>query len=215
VSTAVPLTLWGRISSINVRKVMWTAQYLNLPIQRIEAGAAFGVVNTPEFQRMNPNAMIPILQEGDFTLWESNVIVRYLCDKYSFGALYPTDAKQRFDAERWMDWQQSELNRASGPPFVQWIRTAPEQRNLVLIEEYTRKMNHWLGIVEAHLAIQPYMAGQTLTMADIPLLCEVHRWWAVRKASGESNTTYPAIERWYAPLLAHPASKGVLDVPVS
>ena len=214
-STAVPLTLWGRISSINVRKVMWTAQYLNLPIQRIEAGAAFGVVNTPEFQRMNPNAMIPVLQEGDFTLWESNVIVRYLCNKYSFGALYPTDSHQRFDAERWMDWQQSELNRASGPSFVQWIRTAPEQRNLVLIEEYTRKMNHWLGIVEAHLAIQPYMAGQTLTMADIPLLCEVHRWWAVRKASGESNTTYPAIERWYAPLLAHPASKGVLDVPVS
>ena len=214
-STAVPLTLWGRISSINVRKVMWTAQYLNLPIQRIEAGAAFGVVNTPEFQRMNPNAMIPVLQDGDFTLWESNVIVRYLCDKYSFGALYPTDSQQRFDAERWMDWQQSELNRASGPPFVQWIRTAPEQRNLVLIEEYTRKMNHWLGIVEAHLAIQPYMAGQTLTMADIPLLCEVHRWWAVRKASGESNTTYPAIERWYAPLVAHPASKGVLDVPVS
>ena len=152
---------------------------------------------------------------GDVIPSGDSALKFYLCDKYSFGALYPTDAKQRFDAERWMDWQQSELNRASGPPFVQWIRTAPEQRNLVLIEEYTRKMNHWLGIVEAHLAIQPYMAGQTLTMADIPLLCEVHRWWAVRKASGESNTTYPAIERWYAPLLAHPASKGVLDVPVS
>jgi glutathione S-transferase len=208
------LTLWGRLSSINVRKVMWTAQYLNLPIQRIDAGAAFGVVNTPEFQKMNPNAMIPVLQDGDFTLWESNVIVRYLCEKYSSGALYPSDAKQRFDAERWMDWQQSELNRASGPPFVQWVRTAPEQRNPALIEEHTRKMNHWLGIVEAHLSQHAFMAGQNLTMADIPLLCEIHRWWAVRTISGDARP-YPAIERWYAPLLAHSASKGVLDLPVT
>jgi glutathione S-transferase len=209
------IKLWGRISSINVRKVMWTAQYLKLPIERIDAGAAFGVVNTPEFQRMNPNAMIPVLQDADFTLWESNVIVRYLCEKYSSGTLFPSNTEQRFDAERWMDWQQSELNRASGLPFVQWFRTAPEQRNTALIEEYTRKMNHWLGIVEAHLAQQPYMAGQSLTMADIPILCEVHRWWAVRTISGDNRIAYPAIERWYALLLAHPASKGVLDIVVS
>lgn len=194
---------------------MWTAQYLNLPIQRLDAGAAFGVVNTPEFQAMNPNAMIPVLQDGGFTLWESNVIVRYLCEKYSQDVLYPLGAKQRFDAERWMDWQQSELNRASGLPFVQWFRTAPEQRNHALIEEYTRKVNRWLSIVEAHLAKQSYMAGEVLTMADIPILCEVHRWWAVRTASGETSMAYPAIERWYAPLLSHPASKGVLDIAVS
>ena len=209
------LKLWGRISSINVRKVMWTAQYLNLPIERIDAGVAFGIVNTPEFQRMNPNAMIPVLQDGDFMLWESNVIVRYLCEKYSFGALYPSEAQQRFDAERWMDWQQSELNRASGLPFVQWFRTAPEQRNPALIEEYTRKMNHLLSIIEAHLTKQPYMAGSALTMADIPILCEVHRWWAVREIAGLSAPAFENIGRWYAPLLLHAASKGVLDLPVS
>ncbi len=208
------LKLWGRISSINVRKVMWTAQYLNLPIQRVDAGAAFGVVNTPEFQKMNPNAMIPVFQDGDFTLWESNVIVRYLCEKYSNGALYPSQPQQRFDAERWMDWQQSELNRASGPPFVQWFRIAPEKRNPALIEEFTRKMQHDLSIVEAHLSQQPFMAGQSLTMADIPMLCEVHRWWAVRASSGDA-LAYPAIERWYAPLLAHPASKRVFDLPIT
>ncbi len=213
-SAADEFKLWGRVSSINVRKVMWTVQYLNLPIQRIDAGAAFGVVGTPEFQKMNPNAMIPVLQDGDFTLWESNVIVRYLCEKYSLGHLYPQERQQRFDAERWMDWQQSELNRASGLPFVQWFRTAPEQHNLALIEEYTRKMNHWLSIIESHLAKKPYMAGSALTMADIPILCEVHRWWAVRAASGDA-LAYPAIERWYAPLLAHPASNGVLDIAVA
>ncbi len=214
-SQAAPLKLWGRLSSINVRKVMWTAQYLKLPLERLDAGAAFGVVNTPQFRQMNPNAMIPVLQDGDFTLWESNVIVRYLCENHGSGTLYPGNSQQRFDAERWMDWQQSELNRASGPPFVQWFRTAPDQRNHALIDEFTRKMQRCLEIVEVHLAQQPFMAGQCLTMADIPILCEVHRWWAVRAVSGDAGVAYPAIERWYAPLLAYSASKGVLDLPVT
>ncbi len=209
------LRLWGRMSSINVRKVMWTTQYLGLPIERIDAGAAYGVVGTPEFQRMNPNAMIPVLQDSDFTLWESNVIVRYLCEKYSLGDLYPKEPQQRFDAERWMDWQQSELNRASGLPFVQLFRTAPEQRNTALIEEYTNKVNHCLALVDAHLASQAFMAGERLTMADIPLLCEVHRWWAVRERAGEREPAFQNIQRWYAPLLEHMASRGVLDIAIS
>ncbi len=209
------LRLWGRMSSINVRKVMWTAQYLGLPIERIDAGAAFGVVDTPEFQRLNPNAMIPVLQDGDFTLWESNVIVRYLCEKYSLGDLYPKLAQQRFDAERWMDWQQSELNRVSGLPFVQLFRTAPEQRKPALIEEHTRKVNQCLGRVDAHLAKQSYLAGNRLTMADIPLLCEVHRWWAVRERASLSTPAFENIERWFAPLHAHAASKGVLNLPIA
>jgi glutathione S-transferase len=205
------LKLWGRISSINVRKVMWTAQYLKLSIERVDAGGKFGLLDTPDYQRMNPNAMIPVLQDGDLTLWESNVIVRYLCEKYSLGNLYPASSQSRFDAERWMDWQQSELNRATGPAFVQWFRTAPELRNATVIEDSTRKTQRWLAIVEAHLQDHAYMASDQLTMADIPLLCEVHRWWALP----QPRPSYPAIERWYAPLLAHPASQGVLDLPVS
>ncbi len=200
--------LWGRLSSINVRKVMWTAQVLKLGIERVDAGAAFGVVDTPEFRKLNPNAMIPVLQDGDFTLWESNVIVRYLCEKHSSGELYPSSPQQRFDAERWMDWQQSELNRASGPAFVQWFRTAPEQRNMAIIEDSTHKTERWLAILESHLQNHSYMAGEQLTMADIPILCEIHRWWALPQA----RPSYPAIERWYAPLLSHEASTGVLDL---
>jgi glutathione S-transferase len=205
------LKLWGRISSINVRKVMWTAQYLKLPIERVDAGGKFGLLDTPEYQRMNPNAMIPVLQDGDFPLWESNVIVRYLCEKYSLGNLCPASSQSRFNAERWMDWQQSELNRATGPAFVQWFRTAPELRNAAIIEDSTRKTQRWLAIVEAHLQHHAYMAGDQLTMADIPLLCEIHRWWALP----QPRPSYPAIERWYAPLLSHPASRGVLDLPIS
>jgi glutathione S-transferase len=205
------LKLWGRIGSINVRKVMWTAQYLKLPIERVDAGGKFGFLDTPDYQRMNPNALIPVLQDGDFTLWESNVIVRYLCEKHSLGSLYPASSPSRFDAERWMDWQQSELNRATGPAFVQWFRTAPELRDAAIVEGSSRKTEHWLAILESHLLQHRYMAGDQLTMADIPILCEIHRWWALP----QTRPSYPNIERWYAPLLAHEASIGVLDLAIT
>jgi glutathione S-transferase len=205
------LKLWGRISSINVRKVIWTAQFLKLPIERIDAGMRFGVVDTPEFKRMNPNGMIPVLQDGDYTLWESNCVVRYLCEKYSHGNLFPAQREPRFDAERWMDWQQAELNRATGPAFAQWFRTPPEQRNAAIIEDSTRKTQHHLALLEAHLQRSAFMASDQLTMADIPILCEIHRWWALP----QERASYPAIERWYAPLLAHEASQGILDIPMS
>ncbi|MBU4518268.1 MAG: glutathione S-transferase N-terminal domain-containing protein, partial [Gammaproteobacteria bacterium] len=72
------LRLWGRISSINVRKVMLCAQVLGLEVERIDAGLAYGIVNTPDYRGKNPNGLVPLLEDGDFTLWESNVIVRYL-----------------------------------------------------------------------------------------------------------------------------------------
>lgn len=209
------LRLWGRISSLNVRKVMWAAQYLGLPLERIDAGGAFGGTQTDAFLHMNPNALIPVLQDGDFTLWESNCILRYLCRKHSFGALYPDDLRASFDAERWMDWQQAELNRASGLPFVQWFRTEAHLRQTESIALHTQKMNAMLALVDQHLSHQAFMAGEQLTMADIPLLCEVHRWWAVRERSGERGPEFAHIERWYAPLRAHPASVGVFDIPVS
>src|SRR4029450_4498844 len=95
------LKIWGRLSSINVRKVVLTAQSLALPFERIDAGAAFGIVQSPEYKARNPNALVPLLDEGDFTLWESNVIVRYLAARHDDGGLYPRDLRTRFDAERW------------------------------------------------------------------------------------------------------------------
>ena len=127
--TAHTLQIWGRLNSLNVRKVVWAAQETGMPFTRTDAGMAFGIVKTPQYLQMNPNALVPTLQDGELVLWESNVIVRYLCAKYGAPALYPQDLAQRFDAERWMDWQQTTLNRASGPAFVQLIRTPEAQRD--------------------------------------------------------------------------------------
>lgn len=204
------LCLWGRMSSINVRKVVLCAQLLELPLERIDAGLAFGVVDTDDYRRLNPNRLVPLLQDGDFSLWESNVVVRYLCRRTG-SALYPRDLQAQFDAERWMDWQQTTLNRAGGAAFLQWIRTPVDQRNLQAIAQSVAATEPLFQMLDDHLARQAFMAGDALTMADIPIACEVHRWWGLP----QPRPVWPNLERWYAHWLALPASRGVLDQPLS
>ncbi|PZO12855.1 MAG: glutathione S-transferase [Burkholderiales bacterium] len=203
------LHLWGRLSSINVRKVVLCAQVLGIDLPRTDAGLAFGVVDTPDYRASNPNGLVPLLRDGDFTLWESNAIVRYLCARE--GKLYPSDLQQRFDAERWMDWQQTTLNPAGSPGFKQWIRTAPEQRNAAVIAQSVAATEPLFTVLDEHLSRQAFMAGDALTMADIPVACEVHRWWGLP----QPRPAWPHLERWYAGWLAMPASRGVLDLPLS
>ena len=205
------LKIWGRMSSINVKKVVWTAQELALDFQRTEAGGLFGVVRTPDYMALNPNSMVPVIEDDDYVLWESNVIVRYLCAKHSPGELYPTDLHERFDAERWMDWQQTTLNPASRPGFWQLIRTPPEQRNDTLMAESNAAVESLMATLDAHLAQHHFMVGDRFTVADIPLACEVHRWFGLPQA----RQSRPHIERWYASICARQASKGVLDMALS
>jgi glutathione S-transferase len=205
------LKIWGRMSSINVKKVVWTAQELALDMQRTEAGGLFGVVKTPEYMALNPNSLVPVIEDEDYVLWESNVIVRYLCAKHAMGQMYPTDLRERFDAERWMDWQQTTLNPASRPGFWQLVRTPPDQRNAALIEESNAVVEALMAVLDAHLAQRSFMVGEHFTMADIPIACEIHRWFGLP----QQRQSRPHIERWYDSLRARQASMGVLDMPLS
>lgn len=203
------LHLWGRLSSINVRKVVLCAQVLGIELPRTDAGLAFGVVDTPDYRAKNPNGLVPMLRDGDFTLWESNAIVRYLCARE--GKLYPANLQQRFNAERWMDWQQTTLNPAGSPGFKQWIRVAPAQRNAEAIAQSVAATEPLFAMLDEHLSHQAFMGGDEPTMADIPIACEVHRWWGLP----QPRPSWPHLERWYAGWLALPASRGVLDLPLS
>jgi glutathione S-transferase len=205
------LKIWGRMSSINVKKVVWTAQELGLDFQRTEAGGLFGVVKTPEYMQMNPNSLVPVIEDDDYVLWESNVIVRYLTAKHASGQMYPTDLRERFDAERWMDWQQTTLNPVSRPGFWQLVRTPPEQRNPDVIAESNAAVEALMFTLDMHLAHREFMVGHRFTVADIPLACEVHRWFGLP----QPRQSRPHIERWYAGLRARQASKGVLDLALS
>ncbi|MGE8495298.1 glutathione S-transferase [Comamonas sp.] len=211
------LKIWGRISSINVRKAVWGAQEVGIAFERIDTGGKFGGTQTPEFLARNPNAMVPAIEDGEgamrLTLFESNVIVRYLCARYAPGVLYPAALAQRFDAERWMDWQQTTMNPAGRDAFIQLIRTAPAQRDAPKIAASIAAMEPLLQLLDRHLASQPYLQGAQFGMADIPVACEVHRWWNL-PAAAYQRPHYPHVERWFAAMLARPASRGVLDITI-
>jgi len=205
------LKIWGRISSINVRKVVLAAQWLEIPFQRIDAGHEFGIVKTPEYLAKNPNALIPLIEDGDFQLWESNVIVRYLCARHSPGKLYPQELAARFDAERWMDWQQTTLNPAGRNAFMQLIRTPADKRDTQLATQSVAATEPLMALLDAHLSRRAFMAGDAFTMADIPIACELHRW----RGLPLERSARPHLDRWYQDVLSRPASRGVLDLPLS
>ena len=205
------LKIWGRISSINVRKVVFAAQWLGIPFERVDAGHEFGIEKPAEYIEMNPNSLVPAIEDDGLQLWESNVIVRYLCAKHSMGGLYPATLEQRFDAERWMDWQQTTLNPAGRNAFVQLLRVAPEKRQPKLVEESIAATEPLLKMLDGHLANQPYMAGDAFTMADIPIACEIHRW----RGTPVPQIELPHVDRWYAGIRARDAARGVLDLSLS
>ena len=209
------LKIWGRISSINVRKVVWCAQELGLAFERIDAGRDFGIVQTPEYRALNPNSLVPTIEDeldGErVVLWESNVVVRYLCARHAAGTLYPEPLAARFDAERWMDWQQTTLNPAGREAFVQWVRTQPERRDAAAAARSVAATEHLLAQLDAHLATRTHMAGDAFTIADLPIGCEVHRWFGL-PAAEYRRPRWPNVERYFAMLCARPASRGVLDL---
>ena len=204
------IRLWGRTTSINVRKVLWTLQEAGVPFERIDAGLAFGVVNDADYVAKNPNRTVPLLEDGDFVLWESNAIVRYLCARYA-PALYPQDLRVRFDAERWMDWQQTTLNRAGSPAFLQLVRTPPEQRKPEMIDASRAAMAPCIAMLNAHLSHRAWMGGDAFSMADIPVACDIHRWWNLPQPAPDA----PHVQRWFNAVLARPATRGVLDLPLA
>ncbi|MBA2672205.1 glutathione S-transferase family protein [Ramlibacter sp.] len=206
------LRIWGRITSLNVRKVVFTAQLLGIPFEQVDAGLAYGVVQTPEYKAKNPNSLVPLLEDEDgFTLWESNVIVRYLCARHGAGGLYPQALRERFDAERWMDWQQATLNPAGRNAFIQLVRTPAERRDAAALAQSQAETGPLLDMLDAQLARQSFLAAGHLTMADIPVAADVHRWLGLPL----QHAGRPHLARWFETIRGLPAARGVFDVPLS
>lgn len=205
------LKIWGRLNSVNVQKVVWCADELGLDYRRIDAGREFGQVGTPEYRAMNPNGLIPVIDDDGFVLWESNAIVRYLAGRHGMGTLCPADARARADADRWMDWQATALNPAIGQVFTQLIRTPAESRDPALIETGRHAAEQKLALLDAHLATQPFLAGAAFTMADIPAGCSVDRWFKLPI----TRTPRPHVERWLALLRARAGMRQVAELALS
>jgi glutathione S-transferase len=193
------LRIWGRANAFNVQKALWAAEEVGVPYERIDAGRQYGRNDTPEFLALNPNGLVPVIEDGDYVLWESNTIVRYLCAKYGRNDLYPADLLTRIEAERWMDWQTLEAMPAHMPAFGYFNRGIDIAREQV--EASLEKTNRLLGILDARLARVEYVAGDHFTMGDIPIGLIAYRWLQLRHELPE----FTHLRRWYAQLAKRPA----------
>jgi glutathione S-transferase len=205
------LKIWGRVNSVNVKKALWAAEELGLRYERIDAGMQFGVTRTPEYRKLNPNSLVPTIEDDGFVLWESHTIVRYLAAKHAAGTLWPTDLRARAEAERWMDWAFTFQN-AMRDVFWGLIRTPPEKRDLKAIEAGAKRSAELLqGVLERNLENRNYVSGASFTMGDIPIGAEVQRWMRVPI----ERPRLPHVEAWFERLRARPAFLRVVDVPLT
>lgn len=174
------LKVWGRKTSVNVQKVMWAVAEVGQPHERIDAGGAFGRTDTPEYAAMNPNRLVPVLDDDGFTLWESNAIVRYVADRHGRGGLSPTDLQARARADQWMEWANTSLY-ADIISTIFWglIRTPAADRNNDAIRSSIKRAGEKLGVLDAHLAGRAYILGDTLTMADLPAGSLMYRYFTL------------------------------------
>jgi glutathione S-transferase len=207
------IKLWGRATSSNVMKVIWLLEELGIAYSRVDVGGAFGGTATPEYRAMQPIGLVPALEDGDFTLFESNSILRYLCNAHAPAtSLYPTEPRARARVEAWMDFQQTAINRPMGIVFLGLVRTPPEQRDMAAITAAAKDAAGLWAILDAGLARHAYIAGDRISLADIALGIYAHRWF-VMDVPGRPEA--PHLRAWYQRLLARPAFATHLAGPPS
>jgi glutathione S-transferase len=201
------LKIWGRVNSINVQKVMWAVAELKIPHVRVDAGMAFGVVNTPEYRAMNPNGRVPTIDYDGFVLWESNTIVRYLYAKH--GPIRTFEAG--YGAEKWMDWVTSTLAAPITTMFWQLIRTPADKRDGAAVEAAVKQAGDTFKIADEALASQPYLSGRELSMGDIPFGCFVNRWMNLPV----ERPAHANLVKYYERLKSRPAFQRHVMIPLS
>ncbi|MDP2373885.1 glutathione S-transferase family protein [Reyranella sp.] len=187
------LRILGKASSINVRKVLWTCEEVGLPYERRDEG--------PELAQ-NPNGLVPVIVDGDFVLWESNTILRYLAGRYGSTALLPRDPRRRAEVEQWIDWQATDLNSSWRYAFMALVRRDPAFDDPRQIAASTTNWNRLLSILDTRLATtQAFVAGADFTLADIPIGLSINRWLM----TPIQRPILPAVLAYYECLSARPA----------
>ena len=205
------LKIWGRTNSSNVQKVMWCVGELGLEHDREDAGGPFGRTRDPDMLARNPNARVPTVEDDGLTLWESNVIVRYLAARHDAGGLWPEDARDRAEADRWMDWQQTTVAGPVTTVFWGLVRDPGRYSEEEIAAAASQGAEVW-KIADARLHGRDWLAADRFTMADIPLGVVARRWFELI----DDRPAMPGLEAWYARLCERPAfARHVLAVPMT
>ena len=207
------LKIWGRPNSVNVQKVLWCLRELDLAYERIDAGMQFGRNDEPDYLAMNPNGRVPTLVDGDYVLWESNSIMRYLCLAYGKGTpIYPEAPRQRAAVDRWLDWTLSTVQPVDRPVFWALVRTPPEQRDMAAIQKDADAEAVVWRIADHHLATRRFIEGDEFTIADIAIGAYARRWLGVE---GIIRPKQPHLERWLKNLASRPGFAEFIARPMS
>jgi glutathione S-transferase len=199
------LRILGRLSSINVQKVVWCCDELGLEYERVDVGGKFGGNDTPEYLAKNPTGLVPTIEEDGFVLPESNAIVRYLAAKHSPGNLWPEDLQERAQVDRWMEWLSTSFVPAQRDAFWELIRVAPDKRDAAKVEASRVKGEKCAAALDAQLATRRFLTGERFTAADIVVGTAVHRWLHLPLP----RTARPNLERYYQELKSRPGSRQV------
>jgi glutathione S-transferase len=194
------LKIWGRNTSSNVRKVLWCCAELGIEYDREDIGGNFGKNDEQWYLDMNPNGLVPTVEDDGMILWESNSIVRYLCNKYSEGEAWPSDRQERAEAEKWMDWQLSVYAPKCGPIFRGIVHTPEAERDPVAIKAASDELIKVSAFLDKHLEGRDFMMGDKLTMTDFALGIHVNRYYVLV----EDKPAQPNLDAWYERLKARP-----------
>ncbi|HEY1236492.1 MAG TPA: glutathione S-transferase [Candidatus Binatia bacterium] len=205
------IKIWGRTDSSNVQKVLWCCGELDIEFERVDWGGKFGGNNDEAYRQMNPNGLVPTIKDGDFSLWESNSVMRYLNAKYGGGKLLPARPERMASANRWMDWQLSTFNATIVPLFWNLVRTSPEKRDAKAVESALEKTSKAWQIVEKELSDNRFLAGEEFSLGDIPLGVWAYRWFSLPI----ERPNQPNVKRWYEQLKQRKAYQSYIMIPLS
>ena len=204
------LKVWGRLNSLNVQKAMFCILETGIPFERTNAGMEYGVVQSDEYKAMNPNSVVPTIEDDGFVLWESNVIVRYLAARHSAGVLWPIDPRERADSDRWMDWQQTTFNPPLTTTFWDRVR-APGKTPADQLAQASQRLEKAIAILDAALARREWMGGAAFNMADCVIAPGVHRFLNL---PGD-RVVAANIERYYKQLMQRRSAQTLLTLPLT
>lgn len=206
------LVIWGRANSSNVKKVLWCAEELGLEFDRRDAGGSHGITDSQEFLALNPNGLVPCIEDDGFVLWESNAIVRYLVARYGDDTtLLPPTLEERASADRWMDWSNATLMGPYATLMQQLFRTPHQHRDATLIETANHSFNKALAIADAALDQRQWFSGSSFGIGDIPLGVLIYGFYQMPVVE---RPTLPALEAWLARLQLRPAYKEWVAKPL-
>jgi glutathione S-transferase len=204
------LTIWGRVSSLNVQKVLWFADELALDYRHVSVGGADGGLDAPEFLARNPHGRIPVIEDGKTSVWESHTILRYLAARYRDGRFWSDDPAARTLPERWMDWAQTALQPDFlGGVFWGYFRTPEALRDAKAIRASLGRRAAHFHLLDRVLSNQDYLGGQSLTLADMPAGALLYRYFELDIERPET----PHVAAWYRRLRERPAYRSRVMVP--